>query len=222
MPIIRGRLQRRDVGGAIRPSRADGRRLEGERDGSRSRRPAATVSERGVSNGAEPETAERHMAARPWGSDPRVHPYGRPQLAAGLKIAADAGAERQPVGRATAPFHGCRVGTRVPVAPSPALPAGPVALAAREGRIADSHQMESALGARKRNHCTPQPHHLGARLELLPAVEAHTHGLSKPRPTRPARGDDRGGPGSCRDKRTREQLAVQEDCALRGRLFYAL
>jgi hypothetical protein len=44
MPTIRGRLLRRDVDGAIHPPRADGRRLEGERDGSRSRRPAATVS----------------------------------------------------------------------------------------------------------------------------------------------------------------------------------
>ncbi|MFZ1101394.1 MAG: hypothetical protein WAN86_00670 [Hyphomicrobiaceae bacterium] len=32
--------------------------------GSRSRRPAATVSWQSVSNDAEPETAERHMADR--------------------------------------------------------------------------------------------------------------------------------------------------------------
>jgi hypothetical protein len=85
---IRRRLLRRDVGGAIRPSCAGGRRLEGERDGSRSRRPAVTASARSASNGAEPEAAERHMAdrnhgVRPAGSDP----YGRPQLHSGTQIA---------------------------------------------------------------------------------------------------------------------------------------
>jgi len=39
-----GRLQRRDVDGAIRRSRADDRRLEGGRDGPRSRGTAASVT----------------------------------------------------------------------------------------------------------------------------------------------------------------------------------
>src|SRR5262245_58596588 len=43
MRQMRCRVLRRDVGGAIRILRAGGRRLEGERDGSRSRRPAVTV-----------------------------------------------------------------------------------------------------------------------------------------------------------------------------------
>src|SRR5262245_40300716 len=44
MPTMGGRLQRRDVDGAIRRSRASGRRLEGERDGSRSRGTAASAT----------------------------------------------------------------------------------------------------------------------------------------------------------------------------------
>ena len=73
---------------------------------------------RGVSNAAEPATAERHMAGsglhgvRPAGSDP----YGRPQLAAGHK------SPRRGCRKATRcggrkPSIGCGVGARVPVAP---------------------------------------------------------------------------------------------------------
>ena len=63
MAIIRGRLLRRDVGGAISPSCADGRRLEGERDGLKIQASRCDRFGRSVSNGAEPEAAERHRAA---------------------------------------------------------------------------------------------------------------------------------------------------------------
>ena len=94
------RLLRRDVGGAIRPSCAGGRRLEGERDGSRSRRPAVTVSGRAPAMAPTPPTAERHMADRAcMGSDPQgPTPTGGRSCTAGHK-SPNAGAERQPPGR---------------------------------------------------------------------------------------------------------------------------
>ena len=131
------RLLRRDVGGAIRIPGAGDRRLEGERDGSRSRRPAVTVSEQSASNGAEPVTAERHRAVRAWVCPTLTGPH----LAEGRSLQRDTnrrtqGVERQPLGRealepcrglprrlhrgppgAARPPRGCRVGTRVPVAP---------------------------------------------------------------------------------------------------------
>ena len=61
------RLLRRDVDGPIRRPRADGRRLEGGRDGPRSRRPAPTSSGRRASDGGG-------AAARPRGSRPRRSP----------------------------------------------------------------------------------------------------------------------------------------------------
>ena len=58
------RCLRWDMDGAIRPACGSDRRLEGERDGSRSRRPAATVSGRAPAMGAEPATAQR-LKAKP-------------------------------------------------------------------------------------------------------------------------------------------------------------
>ena len=70
-----------------------------------------------VSNGAEPETAERHMAARPWGSDPRVHPYGRPQLAAWLKKRRRRGCREATRWGGQPPLVGCRAAPAFPSHP---------------------------------------------------------------------------------------------------------
>src|SRR5262245_50531029 len=83
------RLLRRDVGGAIRIPGAGDRRLEGERDGSRSRRLAVTVSGQSASNGAEPVTAERHRAGRACGVQPSpVHIMRMAAARSGTQIAA--------------------------------------------------------------------------------------------------------------------------------------
>ena len=70
-----------------------------------------------VSNGAEPETAERHMAARPRGSDPRVHPYGRPQLAAWLKKRRRRGCREATRWGGQPPLVGCRAAPAFPSHP---------------------------------------------------------------------------------------------------------
>ena len=70
-----------------------------------------------VSNGAEPETAERHMAARPWGSDLGSTPMGGRSLQRGSKNAADAGAARQPIGAGNRPLIGCRAAPAFPSHP---------------------------------------------------------------------------------------------------------
>jgi hypothetical protein len=63
------------------------------------------------------------------------------------KIAERGRRKATPFGAGNRPTYGCGVGTRAPVAPSPALPAGLLALAASERRMdADPpRQMESAL-----------------------------------------------------------------------------
>jgi hypothetical protein len=71
--------------GAIRRSRADARRLEGERDGFKIQASRCGRFRRSVSNGAEPETGERRMAGLQWGHPAGFDPDGRPQLAAGRK-----------------------------------------------------------------------------------------------------------------------------------------
>jgi hypothetical protein len=61
------------------------------------------------------------------------------------KIAERGCRKATPFGAGNRPTHGCGVGTRAPVAPSPALPAGLSALAASERRMdVDPGQMESA------------------------------------------------------------------------------
>jgi hypothetical protein len=140
------RLQRRDVDGAIRRSRADDRRLEGERDGLKIQGARRDRFPQGVSNGVERETAERHRADRA---------RGRPQLAASSQDAVDADAERQSVGAGNRPLYGCGVGVRVPVAPSPASCQRGWWCWAAQARPAissvtrrcDSHRLESALAA---------------------------------------------------------------------------
>ena len=115
-----GRLQRRDVDGAIRRSRADGRRLDGERDGSKSRGPCQPVA-------AKRQQWRRSPLPAFSGSRPR-------------RSLARGGAESQRMARVTRRRRrGCREatrwggqppryrlpsGTRVPVAPLPALPGG--------------------------------------------------------------------------------------------------
>jgi hypothetical protein len=97
MPIVACRLQRRDVDGDIRRSRANGRRLEGERDGSRSRRPAATVS-----GGASAMAPSR---LPPRGTGPRIGMGSDPQgltPAGGRSLQRDANRRRR----------GCREATR--------------------------------------------------------------------------------------------------------------
>jgi len=133
------RLLRRDVGGAIRPSCAGGRRLEGERDGSRSRRPGPTA------DGEAPAMAGKPLAAfsgsrcdrgpMQWGrrkpkygpgqkSPPTRVPKGNPRAVRPWETWCQTrrvrhlsrGGPRGPPG-AVRPPRGCRVGTRVPVAP---------------------------------------------------------------------------------------------------------
>ncbi len=88
------RCLRRDVGGPIHRPRGNGRRPEGERNGSRSGRPGGNRFRRGVSNGAGPATAlaaQGAMAHAP----ATVSGRRKPKLCPGTKIAG-AGAERQP------------------------------------------------------------------------------------------------------------------------------
>jgi hypothetical protein len=74
---------------------------------------------RGWRLGAAPETAERHMAARAYmESDPNGSTPARGRsLAAAPKIAADAGAERQPVGASNRPLMVAEWAPAQPVAP---------------------------------------------------------------------------------------------------------
>ena len=104
VPTIARRLQRRDVDGAIRRSRASGRRLEEGRDGPRSRRLAATVSGR-----ASAMAPSRRPPRGTWppglgGLILGSTPMGGCSLQRGSKNAVDAGAERQPVGAGNRPL----------------------------------------------------------------------------------------------------------------------
>ena len=88
------RCLRRDVGGPIHRPRGNGRRPEGERNGSRSGRPGGNRFRRGVSNGAGPATALAAQGAM--ASAPATASANRkPKLCPGTQIAG-AGAERQP------------------------------------------------------------------------------------------------------------------------------
>ena len=88
------RCLRRDVGGPIHRPRGNGRRPEGERNGSRSGRPGGNRFRRSLSNEAEPATAlaaQGAMAHAP----ATVSGRRKPKLCPGTQIAG-AGAERQP------------------------------------------------------------------------------------------------------------------------------
>ena len=88
------RCLRRDVGGPIHRPRGNGRRPEGERNGSRSGRPGGNRFRRSASNGAEPATALAAQGAM--ASAPATASANRkPKLCPGTQIAG-AGAERQP------------------------------------------------------------------------------------------------------------------------------
>ena len=88
------RCLRRDVGGPIHRPRGNGRRPEGERNGSRSGRPGGNRFRRSLSNEAEPATALAAQGAM--ASAPATASANRkPKLCPGTKIAG-AGAERQP------------------------------------------------------------------------------------------------------------------------------
>ena len=131
MPTIGGRLQRRDVDGPIRRSRAGDRRLDGERDGSKSRGPCRPVAMKAPA--MAPEALPAFSGSRPQRRLPRKGTSGRPKNGTGHKTPRRVqGAERQPVaegpGIAPGPSIGCGVGPRVPVAPSLAPPAGLSAL----------------------------------------------------------------------------------------------
>jgi hypothetical protein len=83
---------------------------------------------RGVSNGAQPETAQKGtwpdracMGSRPTGS-----PCGRPQLAAGRKSPKPRVPKGDPIGAGNRPAHGCGVGIRGPVAPRREIAGGAV------------------------------------------------------------------------------------------------
>jgi len=111
--------------GAIRLPRADGRRLEGRRDGPSSRRLAPTSSGRRASDGDG--AAARPRGSRPWRGPARGGAEAKEWC--GTQDAANAGAERQPV-RGGQPPPWLR--SRHPRArrTSPAPPAGLLALAA--------------------------------------------------------------------------------------------
>jgi hypothetical protein len=135
------RLLRRDVGGAIRRSRASGRRLDGERDGSKSRgpcRPVAVKRQQWRWSRCPPSVAQGRCGGdgvRPLasaleaelrrlreGSDRRPERTAKERHGT-TRRRRRAGAERQPVGRepprrAYGPSIGCGVGIRAPVAPS--------------------------------------------------------------------------------------------------------
>ena len=88
------RCLRRDVGGPIHRPRGNGRRPEGERNGSRSGRPGGNRFRRSLSNEAEPATALAAQGAM--ASAPATASANRkPKLCRGTQIAG-AGAERQP------------------------------------------------------------------------------------------------------------------------------
>ena len=88
------RCLRRDVGGPIHRPRGNGRRPEGERNGSRSGRPGGNRFRRSLSNEAEPATALAAQGAM--ASAPATASANRkPKLCPGTQIAG-AGAERQP------------------------------------------------------------------------------------------------------------------------------
>ena len=88
------RCLRRDVGGPIHRPRGNGRRPEGERNGSISGRPGGNRFRRSLSNEAEPATALAAQGAM--ASAPATASANRkPKLCPGTQIAG-AGAERQP------------------------------------------------------------------------------------------------------------------------------
>jgi len=93
----------------------------------------------------------------------------RAWLAAVARKIAERGCRKAtPFGAGNRPTHGCGVGTRAPVAPSPALPAGLSALAASERRMdADPRQMESGLGVRR---CPNSEHSSGIAARFMPAA----------------------------------------------------
>src|SRR5262245_49551061 len=135
MPTIGGRLQRRDVDGAIRRPRADGRRLEGERDGSISRGTAASATA-GLPAMAPPRSGAQGSslpAQNPKGFFPGQGWIQSP--AAVIEKSPSAGSERQPVRGGQPPPLWLRSRTRAPVAPSPALPAGLEALSTWRVRV---------------------------------------------------------------------------------------
>jgi hypothetical protein len=145
VPTIVRRLQRRDVDGAIRRSRASDRRPEGERDGSRSGRPGKPADGEAPAMAGNRRPPNGCMA----GSDASAtEQSGWPKSGPGQKPPLTRAPKGCPLGRATAPILGCRVGARVPVAPSRPRPAGPVAFAACERRTLGSRHMERAPAAR--------------------------------------------------------------------------
>src|SRR5262249_25373383 len=109
--------------------RADGRRLEGERDGSSSRGTAASAT------AGLPAMAPTRSGAQ-GSSLPAQNPKGffpgqgldTKSRSGDRKIAERRVPKGNPFGADNRHVYGCGVGTRAPVAPSPALPAGPVAL----------------------------------------------------------------------------------------------
>src|SRR5262245_36082860 len=116
MPTIGGRLQRRDVDGAIRRPRADGRRLEGERDGSISRGTAASATA-GLPAMA-PTRSGAHGSSLP-AQNPKGFFPGQGWIqspAAVIEKPPSAGAERQPVSGGRKPSN--RLPTRHPRDPS--------------------------------------------------------------------------------------------------------
>jgi hypothetical protein len=100
------------------------RRLEGERDGSISRGPARRPLAGRQQWRPKPGAHAAHCVAE--GDRPREARRAEPQRDANRRCA---GAERQPMGRETAPessraLLGCGVGARAPVAPSPTFAGG--------------------------------------------------------------------------------------------------
>ena len=125
----RRRLQRRDVDGAIRRSRADGWRLDGERDGSRSRgpcRPAAVKRQQWWWSRGPPSVAQGRNDA-----SPRLDKSGGQadgQRMARVTRRRRRGAERQPVAEGESPPW-LRSRHRATRRTSPMLSAGMEALA---------------------------------------------------------------------------------------------
>ena len=127
------RCLRRDVGGPIHRPRGNGRRPEGERNGSRSGRPGGNRFRRSLSNEAEPATAlaaqgaMAHARQRSAGagsqscapghkSPPRV-PKGNPGTVRSQGALQQGSQGDLPESPGASSPPGCRVGTRVPVAP---------------------------------------------------------------------------------------------------------
>jgi hypothetical protein len=98
---------------------------------------------RAASNGADREAGLK-ATVLPAQTPDRRSSQGRRLARTVAENRRNADAERQRAGAGNRPLHGCRIGIRVPVAPSPAWPRGARGIGSLPKKDVDSHRMESA------------------------------------------------------------------------------